>query len=102
MSKKRLGGMKSINQILLNYGLEDKGNYITQEFQDYGYRLAIELDDEKHKALYIKLAKKEDRLVLEKTRTFVLDAKNVRSKGKLFMWKLKQLKDQSKSPPTSD
>lgn len=102
MSKKRLGGMKSINQILLNYGLEDKGNYITQEFQDYGYRLAIELDDEKHKGLYIKLAKKEDRLTLEKTRTFVMDAKNVKSKGKLFMWKLKQLKDEKTSPATSN
>ena len=48
------------------YQLQDKGGYITQEFQDFGYRLAVELDDLKHKSLYIKMAKEEKREILEK------------------------------------
>lgn len=71
--------------------MDDKGGFISREFQDYGYRLAIELDDEAHKSLYIKLAKTVPRQILEQARTFVLDA-NARSRGKLFMWKVKQLK----------
>lgn len=70
---------------------EDKG-YISQEFQDFGYRLAVELNDLKHKSLYIKLAKEVDRSILERARTFVIDADNAKSKARLFMWKVKQLR----------
>ena len=90
-------GLKSIRQLLDAYGLDDTGKYISQEFQDYGYRLAVELDDLENKSLYIKLAKEVDRKFLESARTFVKDAQNVRSRGKLFMWKLKQLKSDSKA-----
>jgi hypothetical protein len=85
------GQFKSIGDLLLNYDM-DKKKYITQEFQDYGYRLAIEMGDEKNKSLYIKLAKEEDRKLLEQARTFLKDAKNVRSKPKLFMWVLAKLR----------
>lgn len=71
---------------------EDKG-YISQEFQDFGYRLALELDDLKHKSLYIKMAKEVSRAILEQARTFVIDAANAKSKGKLFMWKVKKLQE---------
>jgi hypothetical protein len=37
----------------------------SHEFQAYGNRLADELGDKKHRSLYIKLAKTEDRSVLE-------------------------------------
>lgn len=67
----------------------DRNKFITREYQDYGYRLAMELGDEKHKALYIKLAKTMERAVLEKCRTFVLDSK-AENKGALFMWKMKE------------
>lgn len=70
--------------------------YVSTEYQDYGYRLAMELSDEAHKALYIRMAKTYDRKVLEQARTFVLDA-NAQSKGKLFMWKVKQLKDEAQA-----
>jgi len=66
--------------------------YVSQEYQDYGYRLAMELDDEPHKSLYIRMAKTYDRKVLEQARTFVIDS-NATSKAKLFMWKVKQIKD---------
>lgn len=75
---------------------DDKG-YISQEFQDFGYRLAVELDDLKHKSLYIKLAKEVNRAILEQARTFVIDADNAKSKAKLFMWKVKQLRGETEA-----
>ncbi|MBI2009855.1 MAG: hypothetical protein HYS86_01620 [Candidatus Chisholmbacteria bacterium] len=90
--KKRGGEVQSIGQILLGYNLDDKGKYITHEFQDYGYRLAMEMGEEKNKSLYIKLAKTEDRGLLEKARVFVKDARNVRHRGKLFLWAVAKLK----------
>jgi hypothetical protein len=55
----------------------------------------MDLGDEKHKALYIKLAKEVDRAILEKCRSFVIDS-NADNKGALFMWKMKELKDKKK------
>jgi len=69
--------------------LNDK--YVSREFQKYGYNLAMELGDPEHKSLYIKLSKDIPRPILEKARYFVKDA-NARSKGRLFMWKLKELR----------
>ncbi len=85
--------MMSLGGLLDKFQIEDKGGYITQEFQDYGYRLAMELNDEKHKALYIRLAKKEERRLLEKAMSFVRDA-GAKKPGALFMWKLKELKNE--------
>ncbi len=82
--------------LFANYQLEDKGGYITQEFQDFGYRMALELDDMKHKSLYMRLAKSEPRAVLEQILSFVKDAANVQSKGRLFMWKLQQIRAERK------
>ena len=94
---KSTSGLKSIRQLLDTYDLDDTGKYISREFQDYGYRLAVELNDERNKSLYIKLAKEVDRSLLEQARTFVKDTTQVRSRGKLFMWKLQQLKSDSKA-----
>lgn len=86
---------QSIGQILTKFNpMRDK--YISREFQKYGYDLAMELNDPEHKALYIKMAKEVPRPVLEKARYFVKDAK-ARSKGKLFMWKVRELKQQTKA-----
>jgi len=71
----------------------DEDKYISREFQKYGYDLAKELGDLKNKSLYIKLAKETSRGYLETARNFVKDAYKVRSKPKLFMWKLSQLKN---------
>lgn len=71
---------------------DDVPHYISQEFQDYGYRLAMDLGDAKHKALYIKMAKEQDRYLLEKARQYVIDYPKAKSKGKLFMWALSKLK----------
>lgn len=92
MTQKRGGKIQSIQDLLLDYKLDDKGKYISQEFQDYGYRLAMEMGEEKNKSLYIKLAKTENRGMLEKARAFVKDARNVRHKGKLFLWAVNKLR----------
>lgn len=81
--------MQKIGDILTSFNpLEDK--YISREFQSYGYYLSEELNDIKHKGLYMKLAKTLPRAVLEKALSYVKDA-GVSRKGALFMWKLKQL-----------
>lgn len=64
------------------------------EFQAYGNRLAEEFHDQKHRSLYIKLAKSEDRTLLEKAREFVMGSEKATTRGKLFMWKLTELKKQ--------
>jgi len=92
MAGKKYKGMQAMKKILQNFDLARK-KYISKEFQDYGYRLAIELDDLKHKSLYIKLAKEESRAFLEEAKIFVKEAYGVKNKGKLFMWKLKQIKN---------
>lgn len=85
-------GFSTITDVLSKHKIEDN-KYISREFQQYGYDLAEELGDLKHKALYIKLAKTTPRGYLESARSFVKDAYNARSKGRLFMWKLKELKN---------
>lgn len=87
--------MQKVGSILKNFKpTEDK--YISREFQSFGVHLAEELDDYKHKALYIKLAKTVHRSILEKALSFCVDS-NARNKGALFMWKLKQLRTADKS-----
>jgi len=90
-------GMQSLGDLFSNYQLDDKGGFITQEFQDFGYRLAVELEDLKHKSLYIKMSKEVDRVLLERALSFVKDAASAKSKAKLFMWKVKQLKQEKKN-----
>ena len=74
----------------------DEDKYISREFQKYGYDLAEELGDLDHKSLYIKLAKETPRTLLEDAKNYVKDAYNVKSKARLFMWRLKQLKSDRK------
>jgi len=66
--------------------------FISREFQKYAYDLAEELGDLKHKSLYMRLAKNTPRTLLERARYFVKDAAKVENRGRLFMWKLTQLK----------
>lgn len=86
--------MQSIKQVLTKFNpATDK--YISRDFQAFGLHLAEQLDDFKHKSLYIKLAKTTHRALLEKALSFCVDS-NARNKGALFMWKLKELKKEVK------
>ena len=92
-------GQKSFSTIsdILGDFKGDEDKYISREFQKYGYELAKELGDLKNKALYIKLAKETPRGLMEKARSFVKDAYDVKSPTKLYMWKLNQLKKEKAS-----
>lgn len=86
--------MKKVGAILKNFNpVEDK--YISREFQTFGIYLAEQLDDYKHKSLYIKLAKTTHRSILERALSFCVDS-NAKNKGALFMWKLKELRSNFK------
>lgn len=90
--------MQTVQDILKKFNpVEDK--YISREFQSYGIHLSEELGDEKHKSLYIKLAKTTPRAVLDKALSFVKDS-NARSKPRLFMWKLKELRNSTEKKTT--
>ena len=89
--------MQSIGKLISNkFDPLDTDKYVSQEFQKYAYELAKELDDLPHKSLYMRLAKNTPRGLMESARGFVKDAANAKSKGRLYMWKLKQLKDSAK------
>lgn len=86
--------MEKISEILLK-GDFGPSKYIKHEFQDFGYRLALELGDLEHRSLYMRLAKQQPRVRLEKALDFVKDASRLqgqKSKAKLFMWKLRKLR----------
>lgn len=87
--------MKKLKEVLEKQQEElfDRHKYISQEFQDYGYRLAVKLGDLKHKSLYIKLAKNEKRPLLEQALSFAIDYPKAKNKAKIFMWKLKEIKN---------
>lgn len=81
--------MKTIGDILNKFDpLEDK--YISREFQSYGVYLSEKLEDKHRKSLYIKMSRDLPRVVLAQALRFVVDSK-ARSKGALFMWKLKEM-----------
>jgi hypothetical protein len=87
--------MQKVSQILKDFDpVKDK--YVSREFQSFGIHLAEELDDYKHRSLYIKLAKTVHRSILEKALSFCIDS-NAKNKGALFMWKLQQVKNEEKA-----
>ena len=88
--------METVGDILKKEDLKPS-KHIKHEFQDFGYRLACELDDLEHRSLYMKLAKEQPRVRLENALAFVKDIERdklegEKSKAKLFMWKLKELR----------
>lgn len=85
--------MKSISKVLEETkGIKRPKNLYT-EFQQYGVYLAESLGDLTHYSLYIKLAKTYPRELLGEALTFTKGYTRAKSKAKIFMWKLKQLKD---------
>ncbi len=85
--------MQTLKSVLTNFKLSDTSDkYLSREFQRYGLHLAQTLGDLAHKSLYIKLAKDVPRTLLDQALSFVVDSQ-ARSKPRLFMWKVKQLKE---------
>lgn len=82
--------MQSVGKILKNFN-PTKDKYISRDFQAFGIYLAEEMNDYKHRGMWIKLAKTNHRSVLESAMSFVKDS-TAENKIGLFLWKLKQLK----------
>lgn len=93
-----MADFRDVKSILSRFDPTEE-RYISREFQKYGYILAEELGDLEHKSLYIKLAKETPRHLLEEARRYVSDS-NARSKPRLFMWKLAQLRRELKNLKT--
>jgi hypothetical protein len=91
--KKPNSSFQSTQDLFSQYAATTVNKYVSREFQDFGYRMAVTLGDLQHKSLYIKMAKEVDRTILERALAFVSDA-NAQSKARLFMWKVRQLKQQ--------
>lgn len=85
--------MKRISATLEKTAEIKRPKNISTEFQLFGVYLAEELSDTKHYSLYIKLAKNLPRQLLNDALSYVKDYPNAKSKGRLFMWKVKQLRE---------
>ena len=84
--------MKSIAKVIAETKFKDRPKNISHEFQFYGVYLAETLNDTKHYGLYIKLAKEVDRKILEEALNFTKGYFGAKSKARVFMWKLTQLR----------
>lgn len=84
--------MKKIGQILEEKQNPDRPKNLSREFQVYGVYLAETLGDTKHYSLYIKLAKNYSRGLLEEALTYAKGYTRAKSKARIFMWQLAQLK----------
>jgi len=89
--------MERIEKIIKNKFEKIAAPRAKYEFQEYGIWLSEQLHDKRHKALYIKLAKEKDRVILEKARIFALDVESSSvNRGRLFMWKLVELEKEQR------
>lgn len=87
--------MKKIASLLEENQLRTRPKNSSTEFQEYGVYLTEELGDLKHYALYIKLAQTYQRGLLEEALNFTKGYSSAKSKARIFMWKLKQLRENS-------
>jgi hypothetical protein len=72
-------------------GIKRPKNLVT-EFQQFGVFIADSLGDAKHYSLYVKLAKTVERAKLEEALTYAKGYTNAKSKARVFMWRLTQLR----------
>lgn len=84
--------MQSVGKILKKFD-PTKDKYISRDFQSYGIWLAEEMEDYKNRGMWIRIAKINNRAILEKALSFVKDS-NADNKIALFLWKMKQIKNE--------
>lgn len=68
-----------------------KPRHPKNEFQAFAYKLSKDLNDDKNLKIYMRLAKTVERSLMEHAYSFAIDS-NSDEKGRLFLWKLKQLR----------
>lgn len=89
-----------LNQIIKGQAKKNIPKNIAYEFQEFGVRLAHDLGDLPRKSYYIKLSKQVERRYLERARDYALGYNKPKSKAKVFMWFLKELKAPKTQIPT--
>jgi hypothetical protein len=67
-----------------------KESHVYKKYQLIGLEISQILGDEKHKALYIKLAKEQEADTLMRLAKDVADRSNIKNKGAYFMTMLKE------------
>ncbi len=87
--------MKRLGKIIDEAKNINRPKNLSQEFQVFGVYLCEELGDTNY-PLYMRLAKTVPRPLLEEALNFCKEYYSAKSKPKLFLWKLKQLKEQQK------
>jgi len=90
--------MQSAKSILTNNTLTvgvalPKNRGATIEFQGYAHKLATDLNDLQNLRIYMMLSKKVERQLMEQAYSYVADS-NTQEKGRLFLWKLKKIREQ--------
>lgn len=84
--------VKSLATIINEVKFKDRPKNLSYEFQVYGVYLAESLEDTKHYSLYMRLAKKYDRSLLEEALSYTKGYYNAKNKARVFMWRLTQLR----------
>lgn len=84
--------MKKISDIIASRRYPDRPKNLSTEFQVFGVYLAESLDDTDHYSLYIKLAKQYPRPLLQEALAYAKEYTRAKSKGRVFMWKLTELR----------
>lgn len=84
--------MESAEKYLQTLKSRGKKSRVYRKYQLTGLEIALLLDDEKHKSLYIKLAKEGDTQELIRLAKDVAARKRAKNKGGYFMRLLKSAK----------
>jgi hypothetical protein len=77
-----------------------KESHVYKKYQLLGLEISQILADEKHKALYIKLAKEQDAETLMRLAKDIAERTNVKNKGAYFMTMLKERNTKPGATPT--
>jgi hypothetical protein len=89
--------MKKIDKILEETKSIKRPKNLSTEFQHYGVFIAEQLDDTKHYSLYIKLCKQYPRSLIDQALNYTKGYTAAKSKGRVFMWKLTQLRKEKEA-----
>ena len=85
--------MKRLGSIIDEKNHSKRPKNLSREFQVFGVYLCENLGDTNY-PMYMRLAKTTDRAILNEALKFTRDYPKAKSKPKLFLWKLKQLKNE--------
>jgi hypothetical protein len=101
IKKSRVKGFETFASIYENKQAVEiiRKKRISKPYQFLGVWIAQNLDDFENVSMYIRLAKYQDRSLLENAVSYVADYPNPGSKRKLFMWYLKGKLRKIPKPP---